>query len=71
MASKAFFHIDDAVSDYLKPNSAEADGCAEYFGGGTLDRNDPEQKTLLKGVVSGLKKIAAGIEADAGLRKRV
>ena len=71
MAARAFFNIENAVEDYLRVGSDEAEGCAAYIDGEDLDVNLPEGKRALKGVVSGLKKIAAGIERDAGLRKRV
>lgn len=68
--SKAFFNAEQAVADYLKPGTDEAQGCERFFDGDFLNVNAPEDKADLKGLVSGLKKIAAGIERDAHLQKR-
>ena len=70
MASKSVFDINNAVEDYLKLHSAEAEACEAYITGEVLDVNAPGGRSELRALVSGLKKIATGIEADSGIRKR-
>lgn len=68
--SKAFFSFTQCIDDYLVPNSDEYDGCSEFEQGTVLDVNIPADKQHLRGVVSGLRKIADAIERDAHLNKR-
>jgi len=69
--SKAFFAFDQCIDDYLVPHSPEADGCQAFADNEELNVNTPEGKAQLRGVCSGLRKIADGIERDGHLLKRV
>ena len=67
--SKAFFQIEDVAEAYLQPGSDDLLGCAAFFDGVTLNVNKAADKRLLRGLVSGLRKIADGIQRDAHLNK--
>lgn len=67
--SKAFFSFERSIADYLRYGSDEEHGCSTFAEGGELDVNVPDQKRQLQGLVSGLTKIAVGIQRDAHLSR--
>lgn len=65
--TKQFFNLEGCIENYLRHGSDDYHGCKAFAAGETLDRNSPEGKRNLRGVVSGFKKMAEGIARDAML----
>lgn len=68
--SKAFFSLDQCITEYTKPGTDARQGAEAFERGDTLNVNDPAQKADLRGVVAFFKAAAAGIERDGHLDKR-
>lgn len=67
--AKANFSFRQCIQDYTAPGTDERKGCEAFATGAALNRNDPEGKRELRGVVAAFRKIASAIERDGALLK--
>lgn len=69
MASRAHFSFRQCIEDYTTRGTDERRGCEQFAAGAAINRNDPEGKRQLRGVVAAFRKMATAIERDGALNK--